>query len=33
MVPANRVALAVKNQPVAVPVHISGVKEKQVELE
>ena len=33
MVPANRVALAVKNQPVAVPVHVSGVKEKQVELE
>ncbi len=33
MVPANRVALAVKNQPVVVPVHISGVKEKQVELE
>jgi hypothetical protein len=33
MVPANRIALAVKNQPVAVPVHISGIKEKQVELE
>ena len=33
MVPANRVALAVKNPPVAVPVHVSGVKEKQVELE
>ena len=33
MVPANRVALAVKNQPVTVPVHVSSVKEKQVELE
>lgn len=33
MVPANRVALATKNLPVAVPVHISGIKEKQVELE
>jgi hypothetical protein len=33
MVPANRIALAVKNLPVAVPVHLSGVKEKQVELE
>jgi hypothetical protein len=33
MVPANRVALAVKNKPVAVPVHVSSVKEKQVELE
>jgi hypothetical protein len=33
MVPANRVALAVKNLPVAVPVHVSGIKEKQVELE
>jgi hypothetical protein len=33
MVPANRVALAVKKNPVAVPVHISGIKEKKVELE
>lgn len=32
-VPANRVALAVKNQPVTVPVHRSRIKEKQVELE
>lgn len=33
MVPANRFALAVKNDPVAVPVHIKGIKEKEVELE
>jgi len=33
MVPANHVALAVKMNPVAVPVHVSGVKEKKVELE
>ena len=33
MVPANRVALAVKKHPVAVPVHVSVIKEKQVELE
>jgi hypothetical protein len=33
MVPANRVAMAVKLNPVAVPVHVSGVKEKKVELE
>jgi hypothetical protein len=33
MVPANRVALAVKNNPVVVPVHVTGVREKKVELE
>jgi hypothetical protein len=33
MVPANRVALAVKNQPVTVPVHKSLIREKKVELE
>jgi hypothetical protein len=33
IVPANKLALAVKYQPVAVPVHVSGVKEKTVELE
>jgi len=33
MVPANRYALAVNKNPVPVPVHISGVKEKEVELE
>ena len=30
MVPANRVALAVKNHPVAIPVHISGVKKNKL---
>jgi len=33
MVPANRLPLAVKNNPVSVPVHITGIKEKKVELE
>ena len=33
MVPANRVALAVKKDPVAVPVHVHGINEKKVELE
>jgi hypothetical protein len=33
MVPANRLALAVKKNPVSVPVHIKDVKEKVVELE
>lgn len=33
MVPANRYALAVKNNPVTVPVHIEGIKEKEIELE
>ncbi|MBK7627946.1 MAG: hypothetical protein IPJ16_12275 [Bacteroidales bacterium] len=33
MVPANRLSLAVKNNPVAVPVHVKGIKEKEVELE
>lgn len=33
IVPANRFALAVKKQPVTVPVHITRVKEKVVELE
>lgn len=33
MVPANRYSLAVSKEPVVVPVHISGVKEKEVELE
>jgi hypothetical protein len=33
MVPANRYALAVSKNPKLVPVHISGVKEKDVELE
>jgi hypothetical protein len=32
-VPANRLSLAVKNQPVGVPVHVSTVKQKDVELE
>lgn len=33
MVPANRYSLAVKNNPVSIPVHIKGIKEKEVELE
>jgi hypothetical protein len=33
MVPANRLANAVKKAPVAVPVHLSGIKEKNIELE
>jgi hypothetical protein len=33
MVPANRYSLAVKKDPVSIPVHIKGVKEKEVELE
>ncbi len=33
MVPANRLSLAVKNNPVSVPVHINDIKEKIVELE
>jgi hypothetical protein len=33
MVPENRVALAVKKAPVIVPVHITEVTEKMVELE
>lgn len=33
MVPANRYASAVSKQPVAVPVHLTGIKEKEVELE
>lgn len=33
MVPANKLSLAVKNNPVSVPVHITGIKEKSVELE
>jgi hypothetical protein len=33
MVPANRVALAVKNQPITVPIHKSRIEERQVELE
>lgn len=33
MVPANRLSLAVKKNPVSVPVHVTGIKEKIVELE
>jgi hypothetical protein len=33
MVPANRYSLAVKNNPVSIPVHIQGIIEKEVELE
>lgn len=33
MVPANRFALAVRNQPVSIPVHTAGIREKEVELE
>jgi hypothetical protein len=33
MVPLNRYALAVGKQPVAVPVHVTGIKEKDIELE
>jgi len=33
MVPANRLAMAVKSNPVSVPVHVKGIKEKKVELE
>ncbi len=33
MVPANRYAVAVSKNPVAVPVHYEGIKEKEVELE
>jgi hypothetical protein len=33
MVPANRYASAVSKDPVSVPVHVTGVKEKEVELE
>jgi hypothetical protein len=33
MVPVNRISLAVKKQPVTVPVHILRIKEKAVELE
>jgi len=33
MVPANRYAIAVSKNPVAVPVHITGIEEKEVELE
>jgi hypothetical protein len=33
MTPSNRYSLAVGKQPVAVPVHLKGVKEKEVELE
>lgn len=33
MVPANILPLAVKSQPVSVPVHVSVLKEKEVELE
>jgi hypothetical protein len=31
--PENRIPLAVKSQPVALPVHIVKLKEKSVELE
>ncbi|MBI5008516.1 MAG: hypothetical protein HZB98_02460, partial [Bacteroidia bacterium] len=33
MVPANRYAVAVSKNPVSVPVHYEGIKEKEVELE
>jgi hypothetical protein len=33
LVPANRVPLAVKKNPVGVPVHAEKIKEKAVELE
>ena len=33
LVPENKVPLAVKSLPVAVPVHVSGINEKEVELE
>lgn len=33
IVPANKYAIAVSKQPVAVPVHVAGIKEKEVELE
>ncbi len=33
MVPANRYAVAVSKNPVTVPVHVSGIVEKEVELE
>ena len=33
IVPANRYAVAVSKQPVIVPVHITNIKEKEVELE
>jgi hypothetical protein len=32
-VPVNRIPLAVKKLPVIIPVHVSEVKEKVVELE
>ena len=33
LVPSNRYSLAVSRQPVAVPVHVTGIREKEVELE
>lgn len=33
MVPANRYAKAVSKDPVTIPVHITGIKEKEIELE
>jgi hypothetical protein len=33
MVPANRYAVAVSKDPISVPVHVSGIVEKEVELE
>ena len=33
MVPANRYAVAVSKNPVSIPVHYEGIKEKEVELE
>lgn len=33
MVPANRYAVAVSKNPVTIPVHVTGIKEKEVELE
>lgn len=33
MVPANRYAIAVSRNPVSIPVHFEGIKEKEVELE
>jgi hypothetical protein len=33
MVPENRIPLAVKKPPVLIPVHLTEIKEKTVELE
>jgi hypothetical protein len=33
MAPENRIALAVGKAPVALPVHVENIKEKEIELE